>query len=162
MENRAKTKRFRVALSFPGEHRSRVEEIAEALARRLGRDKVLYDKWHAAEFARPNLDVYLPRLYHGESDLIVIFLSQRYNEKEWCGLEGRAWRDVLKHKEDERLMLLRLDDAEVPGLYSIDGHLDIRDMADRDVTAAILNRLGETTKETYRAFTSKLPFVNPR
>ncbi len=31
------TKRFRVALSFPGERRARVEKIAEALADKLGR-----------------------------------------------------------------------------------------------------------------------------
>jgi len=38
-------------------------------------------------------------------------------------------------------MLLRLDDAEIPGLYSIDGYLDIIGMSDDDVAAAILNRL---------------------
>ena len=63
MSHPAGTRRFRVALSFPGEHRGRVEKIAEALAGRLGRDKVLYDKWHAPEFNRLNLDVYLPKLY---------------------------------------------------------------------------------------------------
>jgi len=110
-------KRFRVALSFPGEHRARVEKIAESLAAVLGRDKILYDKWYGPEFARPNLDVYLSNLYHDESDLIVVFLCKEYNEKEWCGLEARAWRDVLKHKEDERLMFLRLDEAAVPGLF---------------------------------------------
>ncbi len=44
--------RFDVALSFPGEHRTRVEAIASALAATLGQEKVLYDKWYAAEFAR--------------------------------------------------------------------------------------------------------------
>ena len=53
-------RRFRVALSFPGEHRPRVEAIANLLANQLTRDRVLYDSWHSAEFARPNLDVYLP------------------------------------------------------------------------------------------------------
>ena len=36
-------RRFRVAVSFPGEHRARVENIATALAARLGRDQILYD-----------------------------------------------------------------------------------------------------------------------
>jgi hypothetical protein len=54
----ANPRRFRVALSFPGEHRERVETVAKALASKLGQDKVLYDKWHGAEFARPNLDLY--------------------------------------------------------------------------------------------------------
>ena len=154
-------KRFRVALSFPGEYRARVERIAEALAAKLGRDKVLYDTWHRAEFARPNLDIYLPKLYRDESDLIVIILCKEYDEKEWCGLESRAWRDMLKQRDDERLMLLRLDDADVQGLYSIDGHLDIRNLPASEVATAIIERLGESAAPAIpRAFTSKLPTVN--
>jgi hypothetical protein len=155
-------RRFRAALSFPGEHRSRVENIANMLAARLGRERVLYDKWYEAEFARPNLDIYLSKLYHDESDLIAVFLCQEYNEKEWCGLEGRAWRDVLKHKEDERLMFLRLDQAGVPGVYSIDGYLPIREMSAEAVAAAILQRLGDPAAPSApRAFTAKLPIAHP-
>src|ERR1035437_7865791 len=159
----ASTKRFRVALSFPGEHRDRVERIAEALADKLGREKVLYDKWHASEFNRPNLDVYLSKLYHDEADVIAVFLCEAYNAKEWTGLEWRACRDLLKHKEDSRLMFFRLDNAEIPGLYSIDGYQDIRYVADGEVAASILERLGEGRPggPPHRAFTSKLPVVNP-
>ena len=156
-----KANRFRIALSFPGEFRPRVEKIAETLAGRLGREKVLYDKWYAAEFNRPNLDTYLSTLYHDESDLIVVFLCKEYNAKEWCGLEWRACRDVLKHKEDGRLMFFRLDDADVPGLYSIDGYQDVRGMTDAEVAAAILSRLCEAPRQAYRSFTSRLPVVNP-
>jgi hypothetical protein len=162
MAHQAKPNRFRVALSFPGEYRTRVEKIVGALAARLGRDKVLYDKWYAAEFNRANLDIYLLKLYHDESDLVAVFLCKEYNAKEWCGLEWRACRDRLKHKEDDGLMFFRLDDADIPGLYSIDGYQDIRHMTDDEVAAAILSRLGETPrKKTYRAFTAKLPIVNP-
>jgi tetratricopeptide (TPR) repeat protein len=155
-------RRFRVALSFPGEHRPRVENIANLLAARLGREHVLYDRWHAAEFNRPNLVVYLPTLYHDHSDLIAIFLCQAFNEKEWCGLEWRACRDLLKHKEDDRLMFFRLDDADIPGLYSIDGYQDIRHMSDAEVAGAILQRLGgPAAPAAPRAFTAKLPIVHP-
>ena len=91
----AEARRFRVALSFPGEHRARVEKIAEELVAKLGWEKVLYDGWYAEEFARVNVDTYLTRLYHDKSDL-----------------------------------------------YSIDGYLDIRNMADGDVAVAILSRIG--------------------
>jgi tetratricopeptide (TPR) repeat protein len=167
MEPTVSPKRFRVALSFPGEFRGRVEKIAEALAGALGRGKVLYDRWSAAEFARPNLDVYLSRLYHDESELIVVFLCKAYDEKEWCGLEWRACRDLLKRKKDDQLMFLRLDDADVSGLYSIDGYLDIRGLADADVARAILERVGSEDRPGTQAtgprhcFTSKLPVVNP-
>src|ERR1017187_4077839 len=161
MSHPAGARRFRVALSFPGEHRGRVEKIAEALAGRLGREAVLYDRWHAPEFNRLNLDVYLPKLYHEESDLIAVFLCKEYNEKEWCGLEWRACRDLVKKKQDDRLMFFRLAHADIPGLYSIDGYQDISHLTDGEVAAAILSRLGETPPRTYRTFISKLPVVNP-
>lgn len=133
--------RFQVALSFPGEHRARVEKIALILANKLGQSNVLYDEWYRAEFARPNLNVYLPTLYHEQSLLLVFFLCGAYAEKEWCGLEWRAGLDLLKRKEDDRLMLLRLDRADVPGLYSIDGYLDISTMSEDEVAHEILKRL---------------------
>lgn len=136
--------RFDVALSFPGEHRSRVEGVARELADTLGEDRVLYDKWYSAEFARPNLDVYLPKLYHRQSRLLVLFLCGEYAEKEWCGLEWRVARDLLKQGRDDRLMLLRLDQADIPGLYSIDGYLDIQALTDDQVAQAILKRLSES------------------
>ena len=109
--------RFEVALSFPGEHRPRVERIARILADRLGKKKILYDRWYAAEFARPNLDVYLPKLYHEQSRLLVFFLCGEYEQKDWCGLEWRVARDLLKQRRDEQLMFLRIDGATIRGLY---------------------------------------------
>jgi hypothetical protein len=133
--------RFNVALSFPGEHRARVERIAQILAAKIGSERVLYDEWHRAEFARPNLDVYLPKLYHEESLLLVFFLCGQYAKKEWCGLEWRAGRDLLKKNQDDRLMFLRLDDADIPGLYSGDGYLDIDGMPPEEVAREILSRI---------------------
>jgi hypothetical protein len=116
-------KRFRIALSFPGEHRPFVQQIAERLARHVGRDRVLYDQYYEAEFARPNLDTYLQRLYHDESDLIAVFLCADYERKEWCGLEWRALGDLIKRRQACAIMPLRLDDTEIPGLFSTDGYV---------------------------------------
>jgi len=62
-------RRFAIALSFPGERREFLSQVADELANKVGKSRVLYDKYHEAEFARPNLDVYLPNLYRPESDL---------------------------------------------------------------------------------------------
>lgn len=133
--------RFEVALSFPGEYRSRVKKIAELLAAKLGREKVLYDKFFEAEFARPNLGVYLPKLYQ-QSRLLVFFHCAEYTRREWTGVEWRVGLDLVKKREDERLMFLRLDDAEIDGLYSGDGYLDIRKLPNKVVATRILERLG--------------------
>ena len=71
---RTQEKRFKVALSFPGERRGFVEKVASLLASCIGKERVLYDKYYEAEFARPNLDTYLLNLYHDESELIAVFL----------------------------------------------------------------------------------------
>lgn len=163
MSASTQVRRFRVALSFPGEHRARVEKIAEALAARLGPDRVLYDNWYGPEFAKPSLGMSLPDLYHDESDLIVVFLCKQY-DKEWCGLEWRAIFDLVKRRQYDRLMFLRLDEidiAHIPGLYSIDGCLDIRTIPEANVAAAILSRLGAApAPKRHRAFTAKLPMVD--
>ena len=133
-------RRFAVGLSFPGEARKRVAAIAKLLATALGQNHVLYDKFHEAEFARPNLDVYLQNLYHDEVTLNVVLLCEAYNQKEWCGLEWRAIRDLIKQRKSE-IMFLRVDDGDVAGAYSIDGYVDIRDRTDEQAAALIMERL---------------------
>jgi hypothetical protein len=55
----------------------------------MGYQKVYYDEWYQAEMARPNMDSYLQSIYHDQSELIVPFLCEDYERKEWCGLECR-------------------------------------------------------------------------
>ncbi len=62
------SKRFGIALSFPGEQRPFVAQVAGHLAERIGHGRVLYDAYYEAEFARLDLDTYLQRLYHDESE----------------------------------------------------------------------------------------------
>jgi len=134
-------KRFRIALSFPGEHRAFVEQVAAHLASRVGQERVLYDKYYEAEFARPDLDTYLQHLYHDESELIAVFLCADYQRKEWCGLEWRAIRDLIKMREVSTVMPFRFDDTEIPGLFSIDGYIWIGDRPAQEVADLILERM---------------------
>ena len=117
-------KRFAFALSFAGEHRNFISNVAEHLATAVDRQRVLYDRWHEAEFARPRLATYLPPLYRDESELVVVFLCADYERKEWCGLEWDAVIDLIKTRQDDRIMLVRFDDTEIVGLYrNRDRHL---------------------------------------
>src|SRR6185295_4602531 len=134
------TRRFRIALSFPGEHRPFVEQVAEHLSAAVGRDRVLYDKYYEAEFARPDLDTYLQGLYHDDSELIAVFLCAAYRDKEWCGLEWRALRDLIKRRQASSVMPLRFDDTEIPGLFSTDGYLWIGHRSPEDIANRILDR----------------------
>lgn len=134
-------KRFRVALSYPGEHREFVSRVAERLSERLGRACVLYDKYHEAEFARIDLDTYLQRLYHDESELIVVFFSENYERKEWPGLEWRAIRDVIKQRRESTVIPVRFDDTRIPGLFSTAGSLWVGEREPEAIADLVLQRL---------------------
>lgn len=134
-------RRFLVALSFPGEARKQVVKIADLLAKAIGRERVFYDAYYKAELAQPNLDTYLQSIYRDKANLIVPFISADYSKKEWCGLEWRAIRTIIKEKRDSQIMPIRLDDADLPpGLFSIDGYLDFRDHTPRELVQLILER----------------------
>jgi len=135
------TRRFRAALSFPGQHRAYVASVADHLKASLGSDAIFYDNDYSAELARPNLDLLLQRIYHDNSDLIVVFLCADYAAKEWCGLEWRAIRDIIKQREDAKVMLLRLDNEPVPGLFGIDGYIDISAWSPERTAEEIKKRL---------------------
>ncbi|MEI6110593.1 MAG: hypothetical protein WCP63_02805 [Cyanobium sp. ELA712] len=82
--------RFAVGFSYSGEGRALVAPLAEELARRCGRQRVLFDRFHKAELARPDLDLYLPRLYRDDTELIVVLLSptiQTSAGAAWSGAE---------------------------------------------------------------------------
>jgi len=143
--NNSDAKRFRIALSFPGEYRDNViSSIAERLAKKFGREKILYDLFHQAEFARRDLDIYLQNLYRNESDLIVVFLCKDYDLKPWCGVEWRAIRDLTNNKADrDRVMLIQVGDGEVEGILStVDGHVTANSSNVESVTNDIIKRYG--------------------
>jgi hypothetical protein len=151
-------KRFLVALSFPGEKREFVEAVANTVAEVVGKERVLYDHYLHAEFARPNLDLHLGRLYHDESELIVPFFCADYERKEWCGLEWRQIRDLAKQRKDEQIMPFRFDDTPIPGVLSIDGYVPVKDRSPRQVADMILERLaliGAAPKKKERSGAAK-------
>ncbi len=143
-------KRFQVALSFSGERRTYVEEVAQCLANALGQEAVFYDDWYNHELARPNLDTYLQDIYHNRSQLLVPFLCADYERKQWCGLEWRAIRDLLKQRQDEDIMPLRFDDTHIAGLFSIDGYLDLQKYTPEQTAELILKRLQLNSGQTLK------------
>jgi hypothetical protein len=132
---------FQVALSFAGEQRPLAAAVAERLSATLGRDQVFYDRYHEADLARLDLDIYLQALYHERSRLVVVFLGKDYDRKEWPYVEWRAVRDLIKEKSSERIVLVRVDDAPVPGVFGLDGYLDARRLSPELIADHILVRL---------------------
>ena len=138
-------RRFAAALSFPGERRGFVERVAAELAITLTSDCVLYDRYHEAEFAVPDLDSYLPKLYLDESELVVIFLCPEYKQKRWCRLEWRYIKQLIATAEQRRIMLVSFGnpgDLTEIGILPGDGYLDIGERRPEEIANLILKRAG--------------------
>jgi hypothetical protein len=145
---RANAKPIAVAVSFPGEHRDFVEHVVYALRNSgVKRDEVFYDRFREAEMSRPNLDLYLLDIYAKQSELVVVFLGGDYARKEWCrGLEWRAVRELIKTMNEHMVMPVRLDEAEVPGLLSIDGYTSAANRDPEQIASLIMQRLKANRK----------------
>lgn len=120
-------KRFKIALSFPGEYRNLVDEIAMKLNSTYGESAILYDKNHRAEFAVADLDILLDELYKKESELIIVFICEEYDKKNWCGIEWRSIRELLQEKpHNERVMFIKCGPGIVKGFSEKTcGYLDV-------------------------------------
>ena len=115
---------FDVALSFPGEYRNYVEGVAKELERLIGPDSYFYDANYKAQLARPQLDVLLQDIYGNRSNLVVVFLCQSYQDKEWCGIEFRAIREIINNRQNEKIMFVKMDNGKVDGVFKTDGYID--------------------------------------
>jgi hypothetical protein len=132
-----------VALSFPGERRDYVEEVATALKRRLQRGLVFYDKDFTAELARLDLDTLLQKIYRKNSDLVVVFLSEEYERKKWCGLEWRAIKEIIMDRKNRphTIMLMRFDNTPIEGIFDYDGFIDLNEYGPSEVANFIIRRV---------------------
>ena len=132
---------FDVSFSFPGEVRGYVESIAAELEKAIGPNSYFYDNNYKGQLARPSLDILLQDIYRNRSRLIVVFLCEKYQEKEWCGIEFRAIREIIKEREHERVMFVKMDEGKVEGVFSTDGYIDGRTHSPTEVAEFIRERV---------------------
>lgn len=141
MDSPVSKKRFRIAFSFAGEKRDFVEQVADLLAKQFGQNRILYDKYHEAEFARNDLGIYLPNLYNRDSDLVVVVICPNYDVKEWPGLEWLAIHDLLQQRKRDEVVLCRFDHVQVDGLFRGAGFIELDDKTPQAFVTLILERL---------------------
>jgi hypothetical protein len=132
---------FDVALSFPGEVRSFVESIVAEIEAIIGPNSYFYDNNYLAQLARPNLDTLLQDIYGKRSKLLVLFIGEKYQLKDWCGIEFRAIKEILNKREDMRIMLIKMDDGQVDGIKSYDGYIDGRIYDAKTIARGIKERI---------------------
>jgi hypothetical protein len=137
-------RRFAIALSFPGERREYVEQVAKALLPAFGGEegkvRIFYDDWHESLIIGYNSNRKLQHIYATDSDLIVPFYCQDYLQKKWCGVELRAIEQLLFDQAYDRVLPFRFDKVDIPGSFKQDIFLDVSERPPEDVARLILDR----------------------
>lgn len=144
MTNVSPARRFAVALSYPSERREFVASVAAGLAEMFSPERILYDRFHEAEFARPDLDVYLPELYRKDAELVVIFLAAEYAAKRWTRLEWRHVRQLIGTLQSDRIMFISFGDpgdTASLGILPGDGYFDASGRTPSAIVDAIAQRV---------------------
>lgn len=139
-------KRFAVSLSYARERRPFVEKVRDELRRLLDDElkqtdqEIFYDDDYAHEAAGQNMDTWLQTIYRDQSELVAVFLCDKYIEKKWCGVEWGAINE-LSHKDRRRVLPIRFNDTPIPGVPSMQGYINAENKTPEEVAKLIVRRL---------------------
>src|SRR5262249_18825341 len=113
--------RVTIAMSYARPQGKLVERVVKLLKKSLSGEEVFYDKHPEFAADTSGFDVHAEVLRkYADSELVVAVLSADYAASKWCLAEWRVIRNRRLHREGERLMLLRCDEAAIPDLLEID------------------------------------------
>lgn len=160
---RSKSFEYDVALSFAGENRDYVEEVAKMLKKR--KIKVFYDLFEEANLWGKNLYEYLSEIYQNKAYYTVIFISKFYNKKLWTNHERVAMQARAFKEHREYILPARFDDTEIPGILNTVGYINLVDRTPVELAGLIdakVKREGRTIPETVQSqegLGNKKPFV---
>jgi TIR domain len=130
---------YEVALSYASEDREYVEQVAACLLNKG--ILVFYDRQEAAELWGEDLATRLSEIYGTESKYVVVFISKHYVDKAWTLYERRHALAQAGQGKFNRILPVRFDDTELPGLNSDLGHLDLRSLTPEMVAENVVRKL---------------------
>ncbi|MGW4212759.1 toll/interleukin-1 receptor domain-containing protein [Lentzea sp. NPDC004789] len=133
--------KYDVCLSFAGEDRPYVEEVAQHL-KELGL-RYFYDNDLQHELWGEELTEYLDKVYREDSRFCVMFVSRHYVQKNWTIHERRsALARGLMDPHQPYVLPARFDDTEVPGVRPSLGYLALKNTTPRQLAEMIAKKVG--------------------
>lgn len=130
---------YDIALSFAGEDRSIVDDLATMLSK--ARIRVFYDEYETAELWGKDLYQHLQAVYRDRAQYCVIFVSEAYARKLWTRHELQQAQARAFRESQEYILPVRLDDTELPGLNPTIGYVDLRRHSLDVLNALIIKKL---------------------
>ena len=140
MDDRQSIFEYEVALSFAGEQRWYVEEVAQHLYSRGV--SLFYDDYERVRLWGKNATEELQRIYEHGASKVVVFISRKYVAKVWPNHERRAMLSRAVQELREYVLPVRFDDSVVPGLPGGVIYLSADNYSPAEIAAMISEKLG--------------------
>jgi hypothetical protein len=132
-------KEFEVALSFAGEDRKYVDEVA-ILLQKEG-IKVFYDLFEQANLWGKNLYDYLSEVYHIKAKFTIMFISEHYAKKLWTNHERQSMQARAFQENTEYILPARFDNTTIPGVLSTTGYIPLDKLSPAEFVDVIKKKL---------------------
>ncbi len=132
---------YDVALSFAGEQREYVREVAKAL-RDYYNLEVFFDEFEESKLWGKNLYDYLYDIYSKKAKYVIIFVSKAYAKKAWTNHEREAAQERALKEKREYILPVKFDDTDIPGLPQTVAYLDARKLSPLDIARRFAEKYG--------------------
>lgn len=133
------TYEFDVALSYAGEERSYVHEVADYL--QANGVRVFYDEFFTSELWGQDLYTFLDTIYREKSRFTVIFISRSYVTKKWPSHERQSAQARALSELGPYLLPVRFDDSILPGLRPTVSYIEATKVTPTQLAQMILDKL---------------------
>lgn len=131
---------FAVGLSFAGEQRNYVQEVALSLQARGV--KVFYDSFHEDALWGCDLIDTFNDLYSERMQRVVVFVSKEYVEKPFTNVERRAALSKAITLRTKYVLPVRFDNTTLPGMPTSIGYLQASEKTPEQLAVAVCKQLG--------------------
>ncbi len=134
---------YDVCLSFAGEDRQYVKQVADRL--RFRGVRVFYDDYERVDLWGKDLYAHLDYVYRKAARYCVVFASAHYARKLWTTHERRSSQARAFGENTEYILPARFDDTDIPGIPPTIGYVDLRTTSAEDLADLITEKLGTPT-----------------
>jgi hypothetical protein len=133
-------RKYHVALSFAGEDRDYVHQVASKLVSE-GVD-VFYDEFEEAALWGKNLYTHLRDVYESKALFTVMFISEHYRDKVWPNHERESAQARALESNQEYILPAFFDTSvKVPGLPKTIAHISLSKKTPHEFAALIVKKL---------------------
>ncbi len=138
---------YEIVLSFAGEQRQYVREVAEHL--KAAEVVVFFDEYEEATMWGKHLTEHLATVYGGTARYCVMFISKEYAEKVWTTHERRSAFAKAVTEKKEYVLPVRFDDTAIPGLNPDVHYISVQQKTPIQLAELILRKLGRVKQPEF-------------